>query len=325
MNQQPLDCVIQTMTSIPNTTLLERAQGAVEVSRKTAVIAVGVLVILISGVFWEWIVHQVAWAFREPSDWGHTLIIPFASGYFVWIKRDFIFANPLRPSWWGLAIMILGIAWYMICNLGPAALAHHNIRASGFGITLVGIGVLLLGWSAMKYIWFPLFYMLAFFQTVSERLMNIVTYRMQDISAKGAYIFLNIIGIETDLSGNVLTIFKDGNPMQLNVAEACSGMRMLVAFLALGVAMAYLSLPKLWQQILLVALGIPISIFVNVLRVSSLGILGMFDQNFMSGEFHHMIGLVWLLPAFFSYLAVLWILSKFLVEEDPMKGKSHAS
>lgn len=310
-----------TMTSTPNTKMFERPQNVVEVSIQTAAITAGVLVVLIIGVFWEWILHQVEWAIREPSDWGHTLIIPLVSGYFVWTKRELILAKPLHPSWWGLAIMILGIAWYMICNLGPAALAHHNIRASGFGITLIGMGLLLLGWAAMKYIWFPLFYMLAFFQTVSERLMHIVTYRMQDISAKGAYVFLNLIGIETDLSGNVLTIFKDGNPMQLNVAEACSGMRMLVAFLALGVAMAYLSLPKLWQQIMLVALGIPISIFVNVLRVASLGILGMFDQNFMSGEFHHMIGLVWLLPAFFSYLAVLWILSMFLVEEDPMKGK----
>jgi len=309
------------MTSTPNTKMFERPQNVVEVSIQTAAITAGVLVVLIIGVFWEWILHQVEWAIREPSDWGHTLIIPLVSGYFVWTKRELILAKPLHPSWWGLAIMILGIAWYMICNLGPAALAHHNIRASGFGITLIGMGLLLLGWTAMKYVWFPLFYMLAFFQTVSERLMHIVTYRMQDISAKGAYVFLNLIGIETDLSGNVLTIFKDGNPMQLNVAEACSGMRMLVAFLALGVAMAYLSLPKLWQQIMLVALGIPISIFVNVLRVASLGILGMFDQNFMSGEFHHMIGLVWLLPAFFSYLAVLWILSMFLVEEDPMKGK----
>ena len=309
------------MTSTPNTKMFERPQNVVEVSIQTAAITAGVLVVLLIGVFWEWILHQVEWAIREPSDWGHTLIIPLVSGYFVWTKRELILAKPLHPSWWGLAIMILGIAWYMICNLGPAALAHHNIRASGFGITLIGMGLLLLGWAAMKYVWFPLFYMLAFFQTVSERLMHIVTYRMQDISAKGAYVFLNLIGIETDLSGNVLTIFKDGNPMQLNVAEACSGMRMLVAFLALGVAMAYLSLPKLWQQIMLVVLGIPISIFVNVLRVASLGILGMFDQNFMSGEFHHMIGLVWLLPAFFSYLAVLWILSMFLVEEDPMKGK----
>jgi len=299
--------------------------SVVEVSAKTAMIAGGVIVVLLVSVFWEWFRRQVAWASHEPSDWGHTLIIPFVSGYFVWMKRDFILAKPLRPSWIGIFIMVVGIAWYMVCNVGPAGLAHHNIRATGLGITLIGLGVLLLGWRGMEYVWFPLFYMLIFSQTISERLMNLVTYRMQDISAKGAYVFLNLIGIQTDHAGNVLTIFKDGEPVQLNVAEACSGMRMLVAFLALGVAMAYVSLPKLWQQIMLVALGIPISIFVNVLRVASLGILGMFDQNFMSGEFHHMIGLVWLLPAFFSYLGALWILSQFLVEVDETKAKPNAS
>ena len=299
--------------------------SVVEVSAKTAMIAGGVIVVLLVSVFWEWFRRQVAWASHEPSDWGHTLIIPFVSGYFVWMKRDLILAKPLSPSWIGIFIMVVGIAWYMVCNVGPAGLAHHNIRATGLGITLIGLGVLLLGWRGMEYVWFPLFYMLIFAQTISERLMNLVTYRMQDISAKGAYVFLNLIGIQTDHAGNVLTIFKDGEPVQLNVAEACSGMRMLVAFLALGVAMAYVSLPKLWQQIMLVVLGIPISIFVNVLRVASLGILGMFDQNFMSGEFHHMIGLVWLLPAFFSYLGALWILSQFLVEVDETKAKPNAS
>ncbi len=299
--------------------------SVVEISTRTAIIAGGVLVVLLVSVFWEWFRRQVAWASHEPSDWGHTLIIPFVSGYFVWMKRDLILAHPFRPAWIGVLIVVFGIAWYMVCNVGPAGLAHHNIRATGLGITLIGLGVLLLGWQGMKYVWFPLFYMLVFAQTVSERFLNLVTYRMQDISAKGAYVLLNLIGIQTDHAGNVLTILKDGDPMQLNVAEACSGMRMLVAFLALGVAMAHVSLPKLWQQIALVALGIPISIFVNVLRVASLGILGMFDQDFMSGEFHHMIGLVWLLPAFFSYLGVLWVLSKFLIEENETQVTTHAS
>lgn len=281
--------------------------------------------VLLVAVFWEWFRRQAALAWHEPSDWGHTLIIPFISGYFIWNKRHIIFSKPLQPAWIGAAIMVFGIAWYMVCNVGPAAFAHHNIRATGLAITLIGLGVLLLGWLAMEYVWFPLFYTLVFAQTISERFMNLVTYRMQDISAKGAYVFLNIIGIQTEHAGNVLTIVRDGKLVQLNVAEACSGMRMLVAFLALGVAMAYLSLPKLWQQIALVALGIPISIFVNVLRVASLGILGMFDQNFMSGEFHHMIGLVWLLPAFFSYLAVLWVLSQFLIEADETNKESNAS
>jgi exosortase len=313
------------MSAVPTISANQPATKVVEISPKSAMMAGGVLVVLLVSVFWEWFRRQVAWASHEPSDWGHTLIIPFVSGYFVWNKRHIILAQPLRPAWIGALIMIFGIAWYMVCNVGPAGLAHHNIRSTGLGITLIGICLLLLGWRAMEYVWFPLFYMIIFAQTVSERFMNLVTYRMQDISAKGAYVLLNLIGIQTDHSGNVLTIFKDGEPVQLNVAEACSGMRMLVAFLALGVAMAYVSLPKLWQQISLVALGIPISIFVNVLRVASLGILGMFDQNFMSGEFHHMIGLVWLLPAFFSYLGVLWILSQFLVEVDDTSQEPNAS
>ncbi len=313
------------MSAAPTISANQPATKVVEISPKSAMMAGGVLVVLLVSVFWEWFRRQVAWASHEPSDWGHTLIIPFISGYFVWNKRHIILAQPLRPAWIGALIMIFGIAWYMVCNVGPAGLAHHNIRSTGLGITLIGIGLLLLGWRAMEYVWFPLFYMIIFAQTVSERFMNLVTYRMQDISAKGAYVLLNLIGIQTDHSGNVLTIFKDGEPVQLNVAEACSGMRMLVAFLALGVAMAYVSLPKLWQQISLVALGIPISIFVNVLRVASLGILGMFDQNFMSGEFHHMIGLVWLLPAFFSYLGALWILSQFLVEVDETSQEPNAS
>ena len=313
------------MSAAPTISVSQPATKVVEICPKSAMMAGGVLVVLLVSVFWEWFRRQVAWASHEPSDWGHTLIIPFISGYFVWNKRHIILAQPLRPAWIGALIMIFGIAWYMVCNVGPAGLAHHNIRSTGLGITLIGIGLLLLGWRAMEYVWFPLFYMIIFAQTVSERFMNLVTYRMQDISAKGAYVLLNLIGIQTDHSGNVLTIFKDGEPVQLNVAEACSGMRMLVAFLALGVAMAYVSLPKLWQQISLVALGIPISIFVNVLRVASLGILGMFDQNFMSGEFHHMIGLVWLLPAFFSYLGALWILSQFLVEVDETSQEPNAS
>ncbi len=123
--------------------------SVVEVSAKSAMIAGGVIVVLLISVFWEWFRRQVAWASHEPSDWGHTLIIPFVSGYFVWMKRDLILAKPLSPSWIGIFIMVVGIAWYMFCNVGPAGLAHHNIRATGLGITLIGLGVLLLGWRGL--------------------------------------------------------------------------------------------------------------------------------------------------------------------------------
>jgi len=46
--------------------------------------------------------------------------------------------------------------------------------------------------------------------------------------------------LEATANGVVIDVFYKGKPLEpaLDVAEACSGMRLLMAFLALGVAMA---------------------------------------------------------------------------------------
>ena len=102
------------MSAAPTISANQPATKVVEISPKSAMMAGGVLVVLLVSVFWEWFRRQVAWASHEPSDWGHTLIIPFVSGYFVWNKRHIILAQPLRPAWIGALIMIFGIAWYMV-------------------------------------------------------------------------------------------------------------------------------------------------------------------------------------------------------------------
>jgi exosortase len=153
--------------------------------------------------------------------------------------------------------------------------------------------------------------------------MSKVTERMQDWSAVGADVLLNTVGIDTERSGNVLTVhMSDGTLHPLNVAEACSGMRTLMAFLAIGVAMAALGLPHWWQRVLLVLAGIPISLFVNILRVSSLGLLSMVDSNMSAGEFHSMVGLVWLVPAFLLFLGAMWVIRNIVVDEpgQPAEG-----
>ena len=125
---------------------------------------------------------------------------------------------------------------------------------------------------------------------------------------------LIMIGTDVDRSGNTLTVWSNGVAHPLNVAEACSGMRMLVAFLALGVFLAYTTLKVPWQRVLLVVLGVPIAIVVNMIRVASMGVLTQIDQNFVDGEFHELIGFVWLLPALFLYMGTLWAIRNLTVE-----------
>jgi exosortase/archaeosortase family protein len=91
---------------------------------------------------------------------------------------------------------------------------------------------------------------------------------------------------------------------------------MLMAFFALGVAMAYTSLKYTWQQIILVVLAIPTAVFINILRVMTLGLLSIADSGFAAGDFHTFVGTLWLIPAFLIYLGIVWVLKNLVIEED---------
>lgn len=268
-------------------------------------------------VFWIFVKSQVLHALAEPADWGHTLLVPFISGYFVWLRREELVARPFSANWFGAPIVVLGVAAYVAATFGPSwFVLHHNARGVAIGITLLGLALLVLGWRATRILLFPLAYWVCFGQAISDRILQLVTQRMQDWSAYGAYLLLKVTGIDVERSGNIITVFVNGEATPLNVAEACSGMRMLVAFLALGVAIAYTGLGRTWQRTALIAAGVPVAIGVNILRVYTLGLLSLWSVDFTTGDFHSFIGLVWLVPALLFYLGIMWFLRNLFVEEQ---------
>lgn len=291
------------------------ASRAIAPSISVVIGAGALLLALMVVIFFNFFQRQVLFAWSQPSDWGHTLIIPAVSGYFIWMRRaELARLQPFQQSWWGLVPVALGVGWYMLCVFGPKPLFHHNIMSAGVACTIFGAAWLLFGTAAMRWLWFPISFLWVFGQTLSEVLMNKVTFQLQDIAAYGAYVLLTIIGTEVDRSGNMLMVWSDGIGYPLNVAEACSGMRMLVAFMALGVFLAYTSLRLPWQRVLLVALGIPIALIVNIVRVASMGIITQYDQNFVDGEMHEFIGILWLLPGLFLFMGTQWCIRNLTVE-----------
>ncbi len=290
----------------------ERAIAPVATWWMATALLVGLLLVL----FWDWFRTEYFAVVQYPSDWGHIAVIPFISAYLVYRRRDELAKTPIRAAYIGLVPLLLGVFIYMAAVFGPAKLHHHNIRGMGVTLALFGIVLTIGGWGVLRWTWFALLYLCIFGQYVSERFMVLVTYPMQDLAARGAHLILNLIQVETERSGNTLYVMQGGVPHALNIAEACSGMRMLVAFMALGVAIAYTGLPRLWQQVALVLLGIPVAIFVNILRVVTLGLLSLDNIEFASGQFHSLVGLVWLVPAFLIYMGILWILRNILIEDD---------
>src|SRR5690606_38624534 len=111
-------------------------------------IGAAVLDAMLVWLFWDFLASQVRWAYLMPADWGHTLVIPFIAGYFVWLDRERLLAKPFRTTWIGIVPMVVGVFWYLFCVVGPDQFWHHNLRGAGVGLTLAGLIILLLGWRA---------------------------------------------------------------------------------------------------------------------------------------------------------------------------------
>ena len=324
------------MTTAPLKSPDMDGERTIDLSPRTFYVGLGVMLACLAGAFFYFLTSQVEYAIDSPDDWGHTLLVPAIVGWLVYRDRGRLQEmQPFKPAWSGIFLVVFGLAFYLTAmpGIGPKWLMiHHNARAVGIGITLVGVVLTLFGWRPMRWLWFPIAYLVVFGTTYTDGILNVITERLQDISARGGFLLLVLMGVDVDISGNAITLFPDGSdangaplpPIPLNVAEACSGMRMLVAFMALGTLMAYVGLKFWWQRILLIGLGVPVAVIVNVLRVATLGVLSLWDPGFSSGQFHTFIGFVWLVPAFMCFLGLMNLVSRLVIEVPDESKKSVA-
>ncbi len=250
------------------------------------------------------------------AEFSHVFIIPFISFYLAWQNRAQLSKTPLRitwPNWVGLVLLAWGVYEYLVLlSLGRATPLAFVMIFNLFSLTLFICG-LRLTWQLLL----PLAYLI--FAVPTDLLLAPLTNQLQEIAARGAEILINLVGfpvtVEAERLGSTLQIYHAGLLMDppLNVAEACSGLRMLMAFAALGVAMAYLMRNRpTWCRILLMTLTIPIAIFSNMLRVTGMGLAYPWFPQITSGDLHTALGLLMLVPAILLFNLAEWLIDLWL-------------
>lgn len=247
------------------------------------------------------------------GDWSHALVIPFIGIYYLFQKRDDLMASPRRVFWPGLPLLFAGMFSY-IWWITPG----RNDMLQGYSmiIALFGLVLFLLGPAMMRVLWFPILF-LGFAVKVSDRLWEAIAWQLQKVAAHSATILLNVLGVDASVQGSTIDLYKNGVKLPpLNVAEACSGLRMLMAFMALGVAMAFLFDRAWWQRLIMVLLTVPIAIAVNVGRVTILGVLNIYQPNLAEGDFHKFVGLLMLIPALLMFMGLGWVLDQIMIEDE---------
>jgi exosortase len=175
------------------------------------------------------------------------------------------------------------------------------------------------GWPLLRRAW-PAIAFLIFMLPLPQAVNNLVSLPLQRIAASGSCFFLQLSGLWSVQEGNVITLRTPHGMDQLDVARACSGLRMLM-MLAATVAATIILIPlPTWQRISLLLSAVPIALLTNMIRIVATGWCSYLGWNKQLA--HDWSGLLIEMPL---GLALVWlelkVLSWLVPEEDDLDEK----
>ena len=246
---------------------------------------VGLLILLYHGVVYH---LGLDW-YRDP-DYSHGFLVPFLSMFFLWKRWGDLTKLPVRPNPWGIGLLGFGLCMLMVGVIG----AELYTQRVSLIVVLAGLVLLLFGTKYLGIVSFPIAFLI-FMVPLPTIVVNSIAFPLQLFAAKTATFCLFSLGIPVLREGNLISLAE----MTLEVNEACSGLRSLLALLTLGTVYGYISQKELWKRWMLVLLSIPIAIIANAVRVSGTGILShIWGVEVAQGFYHSFEGWIVFLVAF---------------------------
>ena len=286
----------------------------------TAQIKGAITVAIFVVVFWELLsfipghLGQLTYSWWHKSDWSHGPIIPLFSAYLVHTRWEQIRRTPIKYTWVGLLIMLLGVlAWIWALLAGTFAYA----KPLSMMITLLGVIIFLCGLPVMRHVWVP--YLFLFFAIpLPSRIYFEITNPLRRSAASFVTSLLSMVdGLHIERLGSTIHAVYNGQFHAIGVADACSGMRSTITMCALGTAVAFIYQRPWWQRLILVASCLPIATFCNFLRVLITCWLFIFvDEKYATGSYHWLLGILMLGVAFSLFTGLGWVMSNLVVEAE---------
>jgi exosortase len=257
------------------------AQRGADVGR--AAMAGGLLALLIVVVYRSVLPAWVSDLWVDPN-YSHGLLVPFVSGWLAYQRRAELTALRQQPANGAIILVALAIALMAIGLLA----AEFFITRVSFLVLIAGVVAFVFGYAYLRVLALPLAFLL-FMVPLPTLVFNAIAFPLQLFASQLAIIGLDTVGVPALREGNVI-VLPHAN---LEVAEACSGLRSLVSLGATSVLFAVVSLRRLLPRIILVASSIAIAVLTNGARVVGTGVLAYhYGQSVAEGFFHEFSGWV---------------------------------
>jgi len=231
----------------------------------------------------------------QLPDFSHGFLIPFFAAFLLWDKRHELRNTAIAPSWAGLWLVALALFALLLGTFG----ADLFLQRTSFVLLSAGLVWTLLGRPMLGRVKFVLFVLLLAIP-LPAILYNQITFPLQLLASKLASALLPLAGVPVLREGNVIQL----PAMQLEVAEACSGIRSLMSLFTVAVIYGYFLERKTWRRVVLALSSLPIAVAANGARIFGTGLCVQYwDPQKAMGFFHEFSG--WLM--FLVSLACLYL------------------
>lgn len=236
----------------------------------------GAVVAALLAVFYRDAASMVA-IWWNVSTYTHCLFVIPIVGWLIWLRRLEVAQLAPRSYAPGLiAVAAGGFLWVLGQAAGVALFRHAGL------VFMIQSSVLaMLGPQVARAVLFPLFY-LAFLVPFGDELVPM----LQTVTAKLCMIFLGWVGIPAHIEGVFISIPTGA----FEVAEACSGVKFLVAMVAYGALAANVCFKSWPRRIAFMIMAVTVPILANGLRAyGTIHISYLTGNNAFAESFDHIV------------------------------------
>ncbi len=262
-----------------------------------ALVTVGILAVATLWSYWTTL-GQLAERWWIDPQYSHGFLVPLFAAVILWLKKPA--EVKWQPNAWGLLLLACSVAprWF------SARMDLTHVDGACMIGALLGLTLLVGGWDVLKWAG-PAILFLGFMVPLPEFLNEGIAIPLRRLATVVSTYVLQTFGYPALADGNTIQIEE----IRLGVVEACSGLGMLMTFLALATAMALVVPGPVVDRLILVVSAVPIAVFANVFRITVTGML-FYSLNAQEHRkaIHDTLG--WLMMPL--ALGLLWMELKFL-------------
>jgi exosortase len=236
-------------------------------------------------LYWTVVPKLVGDWWNDPN-FSHGLLVPVFSAWLIWERRAelrvFASKRTLLP---GIFLVLIGVAMLVV---GMAGGEYFTMRSSLVFVT-GGLFWIVFGGEGFRLCLFPLAF-LFFMVPIPYILYDAIAFPLKMLASWIGEHSLNLIGVPVFREGNIISLPN----LQLEVADACSGIRSLISLMAMATATAYFMRIGVVAGTVLFLSAVPISLLTNSARIVLTGILSYrIGRSAAEGFFHEFSG--WLI------------------------------